>query len=120
MAEKYFGDWADYEGMRADWFPSYRYGDGDVAPDDFPSPEQIIIASYTYEDYSGSAFVIYEKDGKLYEVHGSHCSCYGLEDQWSPEETSWEAIGMRSVSHFEYCFGNDSDGYRRMTELLGK
>lgn len=46
----------------------------------------IIHADYTYEDYSGSAYVLYEQNGKYYEVHGSHCSCMGLEGQWDPEE----------------------------------
>jgi len=48
--------------------------------------ENVLFAEYTYEDYEGYAFVLFEKDGKLYEVHGSHCSCYGLENQWEPEE----------------------------------
>src|SRR4051812_43967563 len=48
----------------------------------------ILAAAYTYEDYSGSALVLYEKDGKLFVNHGGHCSCYGLEDQWSPEEVT--------------------------------
>lgn len=43
---------------------------------------QVIFAAYEYEDYSGSAEVIYVHDGKFYMAHGSHCSCYGLEDQW--------------------------------------
>lgn len=48
----------------------------------------ILYASYTYEDYSGSSEVFFydKRDGKFYEVHGGHCSCYGLEDQWEPEE----------------------------------
>lgn len=37
-------------------------------------------------------WVVFRKEDKLYEVHGSHCSCYGLEGQWSPEETSFEAL----------------------------
>lgn len=53
---------------------------------------EIIVASYTYEDYSGSAYVLFRRDGKLFEVHGGHCSCYGLEGQWEPEETTKEAI----------------------------
>lgn len=52
----------------------------------------ILLASYTYEDYDGTAFVLFLKDGKLFEVHGSHCSCYGLEGQWDPEETTVEAL----------------------------
>jgi len=48
----------------------------------------ILYASYTYEDYSGSSEVYFydKRDGLFYEVHGGHCSCYGLEDQWEPEE----------------------------------
>lgn len=47
----------------------------------------IIQADYTYEDYSGWSNVYFfdKRDNQFYEVHGSHCSCYGLEDQWEPE-----------------------------------
>lgn len=55
----------------------------------------ILFASYGTDNYSGDAFVLFEKDGKLYEVNGSHCSCYGLEGQFEPEETTLEAIEMR-------------------------
>jgi len=55
----------------------------------------VLLAIYTYEDYDGSAFVLFERDGVLYEVNGGHCSCYGLEDQWDPEETSVEALRHR-------------------------
>jgi hypothetical protein len=50
--------------------------------------------------------VIYEKDGQLYEVHGGHCSCYGLEGQWSPEETSKEYL-LGEITRME----NDPNGY---------
>lgn len=61
----------------------------------------VLVASYTYEDYNGDAYVLFERDGKLWEVHGSHCSCYGLSErdycgdartQWEPEETTVEAV----------------------------
>jgi hypothetical protein len=55
----------------------------------------ILFASYGIDNYSGDAFVLFEKDGKLYEVNGSHCSCYGLEGQFEPEETTLEAIETR-------------------------
>jgi len=64
----------------------------------------ILFASYTYEDYSGDAFVLFEKNGKLYEVNGGHCSCYGLEGQWEPEETTLEAIEHRLTKG---TLGND-------------
>ena len=69
---------------------------------------EVLLASYTYEDYSGSAFVLFRRDGDLYEVNGSHCSCYGLAEQdycgtdrtqWEPEETSREALEKRIDSY---------------------
>jgi hypothetical protein len=57
----------------------------------------IIVAAYTYENYSGDAFVLYEKDGQLYEVNDSHCSCNGLRN-WSPEHTSIDAVMLREDS----------------------
>jgi|SRR6478609_1240888 len=65
----------------------------------------IIFAFYTDEDYSGEAFVLFEKEGRLYEVNGSHCSCYGLEDQWEPSETSLEELKYRLVE------GKMGEGY---------
>jgi len=59
----------------------------------------VLLAIYTYEDYDGSSFVLFERDGVLYEVNGGHCSCYGLEDQWDPEETSAEALRLRIVNN---------------------
>jgi len=49
---------------------------------------QILYASYSYEDYSGYATVVYyrESTGKYYEIYGSHCSCFGLEGQWDKDE----------------------------------
>ncbi len=62
----------------------------------------IHLAWYGYGSYSGSSFVLYEKDGKLYEVNGSHCSCHGLEGQWGPEETTLAALAMRQMGENEY------------------
>ena len=56
---------------------------------------EVLLASYTYENYSGDAYVLFRKDGKLYEVNGGHCSCYGLEGQWEPEEVTIESIKHR-------------------------
>ena len=56
---------------------------------------KILLAWYGYGDYDGSAFVLFEHNDKLYEVNGSHCSCYGLEGQWEPEETSVAALRHR-------------------------
>ena len=56
---------------------------------------EILLASYGTPSYEGYAFVLFRRDGKLWEVNGSHCSCYGLEGQWEPEEVSVEALRHR-------------------------
>ena len=57
----------------------------------------ILFASYGSDNYSGDAFVLFEKDGKLYEVNAGHCSCYGLEEQFNPEETTLESLHQRLI-----------------------
>jgi hypothetical protein len=87
----------------------------------------VLLASYTYEDYSGKAFVLYRRDGKLYEVNGGHCSCYGLRDQsyyeegegktqWEPEETSKEALEKRIDN--DYTFDGMRDELRAVLATL--
>jgi len=70
------------------------------APADALDNCEVLFAAYTYENYSGDAFVLYKKDGKFYEVHGSHCSCNGLDGQWEPEETSVAALGLRPYTEW--------------------
>jgi hypothetical protein len=74
----------------------------------------LIVAWYRYEDYSGSAFVVYRdrRDGKIYEVHGGHCSCNGLEGQWEPEE----ALVVELLRRPHYVWEEDVDA--RIREAL--
>ena len=62
---------------------------------DWYENSKILLAEYDNEGYDGQAFVLLERDGKFYEGNGGHCSCFGLEDQWDPEETSVEALRHR-------------------------
>lgn len=84
------------------------------APQDALEGATIHLAWYGYGDYSGASLVVFEKNGKLYEVNGSHCSCFGLEGQWAPEETSWDAIRMRD--YWSMC--DDYAGGLEAKELL--
>lgn len=81
----YFGKWESKEDVAAFF---------DIELQEIEDCE-IIFAEYIDEDYVGNAFVLYRKDKRLYEVNGNHCSCYGLEGQWEPEETLVEAIFKR-------------------------
>lgn len=84
MSKVYFHDWESEK-----W--SGKVG-REAMLEDFSIEEsaldgaEILAAAYTYEDYSGSAYVLFRKDGKLFAVNGGHCSCFGLEGQWEPEE----------------------------------
>ncbi|MFM7025186.1 MAG: hypothetical protein ACKOWC_03890 [Limnohabitans sp.] len=73
---------------------------------------EVLIASYSHGGYEGDAFVLFRKDGKLYEVNAGHCSRYGIEGQWQPEETSVEALRHRldkgRLGRDNYC-GNIFD-----------
>lgn len=102
---KYFANWKSRENLIADFF--YSYGKDAVAPPDFPTDDQIIFAAYGTPSYEGYAFVVYEQDGQLFEVNASHCSCFGLEDQWAPEDTSWKALAARKLSVYD-DFGADT------------
>lgn len=79
---------------------------------------KILYSNYTYEGYSGFGFVIFRRDGKLYEVNGSHCSCYGLEGQWDEEETSKEALLHRLTEG--HMYGVEKDELLAIVKKLRK
>ncbi|MGN6347058.1 MAG: hypothetical protein ACTHME_05085 [Candidatus Nitrosocosmicus sp.] len=52
-------------------------------------PEEVIFAIYDSDGsngYEADSIVIYRNGEKYFIVEGGHCSCYGLEGQWQPEE----------------------------------
>jgi hypothetical protein len=61
---------------------------------------QIIHGEIDNEGYEGRAAILFVNDGKLYWAGGSHCSCYGFEGQWDPDETSIKAV--RHISENGY------------------
>lgn len=79
-----------------------------AAPNDALEGAKVLLAWYGYGEYCGDSLVIFEKDSKLFEVNGSHCSCNGLEGQWQPDETSWKALAMRELSD-HYGGGKEAD-----------
>ncbi len=56
---------------------------------------KVIVAAYDQPDYEGSAFVLLKRGRKYFEVNGSHCSCMGLEEQWSEEEVTLKELRHR-------------------------
>ena len=92
LKDVYLGDWGGLE----DLLRNFQIGKDEV------KGYKVIVAYYSYEDYSGSAFVLLKKGRKYYEVHGSHCSCYGLEGQWSLEESAPLALKYRIEQGHHY------------------
>ena len=61
---------------------------------------------------SSSFFLLKDKiTGELYEIHGSHCSCFGFEGQLQLEPTTLEALKYRikEGGGVFYTGGYDSD-----------
>jgi hypothetical protein len=87
---------------------------------EIPEPEEVILAAYHQESYEGDAWVIYRNGDKYYTVDGGHCSCYGLEGQWKPEEypdakTLFEALDKGDWS---YSYGAKKEHYNAVKDLL--
>lgn len=111
-----------------DWSePRYNGSLGiDALKDDFEIKDNsldganILYASYTQEDYAGNALVVFERDGNLFLVSGGHCSCYGLEGQWEPEETTVEALeNLLDVGGSYYTLGgSDYGGMEKNREAM--
>jgi len=59
----------------------------------------IIFAVYSVDGYEGSSFTVFIKDNTLYSVFGTHCSCYGLENQWDPEKVNMVEV-VDNISNF--------------------
>lgn len=96
-----------YLGEFSGW-PDVVSNYGNPCPEAEPS---FVIATYDYESYEGSSYSSYEgsstviisNDGIEFEVvEGSHCSCYGLEDQW--KTTTHSAAEIRKMMGATYGF----------------
>jgi hypothetical protein len=87
----YFGDFENW----ADVQRSFEMQD--------PEPDEVFYADYDQPPYEGYAFVAFRRGDKYFTAHGSHCSCYGLEGQWAPEqyddkEQFTKCLGLRNDS----------------------
>ena len=69
---------------------------------------------------STSYFLVREKTtGALFEVRGSHCSCYGFEDQWELEAVELAALKARAKKGETRMFpgGYDEDAEKNQTAI---
>lgn len=125
MSRRYFGNWTGVEGIREDfadsrewWNNRERLHEPKLVGAPEIKDEEVLLAIYDTPGYEGHAFVLFERDGKLFEVHGGHCSCCGLEGQWEPEETSWAAIAMRPDHDIDYAVREDREALAALRDLV--
>jgi hypothetical protein len=107
---KYFGGFSDPDDIKRNFQPEET--------DIFPTEEEILYADYGGGGYDGAAIVIFEKDGQLYEVTGSHCSCYGLEGQWGPDKISWKQLAMRPRDNWPQTYDFEPDSRAFIWNLI--
>ena len=88
---KYFNSWETIDDIHEDFIDYGEWNEGKRLKD-FPTDEEILFASYEQGGYDGDSLVLYRRDGKLYYNSASHCSCYGLEGQWNPDEVIPEQL----------------------------
>ncbi len=91
MTQRYFANFENVDDIKREFAP-YNGSDSDL---DLLKDEEVLFAGYGTPGYEGYALVIFQRDGKLYEASGSHCSCNGLEGTWGPDEVTWPALAMR-------------------------
>lgn len=71
---------------------------------------RFVFAEYEEPDYEGYATVITSADGRKFSVvEGSHCSCYGLEDQWESTEHNETEIKKMMEATYGFFHRNRED-----------
>lgn len=95
MSPIYLGDWNNLSELAADFCDDRFQHDCASSFEASLGDLEILLSYYSCEGYEGDAFVLFRKDGKLYEVNVGHCSCSGLEGQWEPEETTVTSMRHR-------------------------
>ena len=108
VVEEFFDRPYDYEGRK------YKNVELPFNVDDI----EVLLAYYSCEGYEGTAFVLYKQDGELFEVNGGHCSCNGLEGQWTPEPTTKQALEHRMVKGNDWTFGGFKNELKTVLENL--
>ena len=115
----FLNDWKSKQDMVRDFTGTYY---NDKIPMDQFEHVDVLLASYSYRYYSGDAFVLFRdnRDGLLYEVHGSHCSCYGLEGQWRPELCDLESLRHRLKQGTLGCSYSGNEFKSELGEILDR
>lgn len=67
------------------------------------APFEVLVAIECDHGYESDNWFLLQKGSRLFENHGSHCSCYGYEDQWKPEPTTRKYLKSKNFSCSGEC-----------------
>lgn len=111
MMEIYQGSFSSWKNVVLE-FHGLNYADEEKqnnALEIEPEPDQVLLATYGGGGYDGDAVVCYRRGEDYFIVEGSHCSCYGLEDQWQPEKYSKDIFLEVLDRKIEGCWNEGGD-----------
>ena len=77
---------------------------------------EILFATYEQGSYDGHSVVIFKRNNILYLVDAGHCSCYGLEGLFNPDETDWGMLITLNATSM--CWDFESDARDALYNLL--
>lgn len=117
MEQLFLGDLTGFtnEQVRSHIVDAYQISDADLARFD------VLVAYESVGAYGcdSSAWLLLKERNthKLFENHASHCSCYGFEGQFNPEET---AVDYLFSEHFNFSTGGygDSADFGRARDFI--
>lgn len=85
-----------------------------------PEPEKVYLAIYGGGSYDGDALVAYRQGNRYFTVEGGHCSCYGLEGQWNPEEYQDRDLFLKSLDRRIEQAWDESSEYPTSSKTIWK
>lgn len=83
---------------QADVLKTFEDYDYSKTPHEVPIADaehiEVLFAVLDSASYEECAFVLFrdKRDGELYTIEASHCSCNGFEGQWCPVKTTVPAL----------------------------
>jgi len=97
LGQRIFGN-TSYESLKASCTPYVHVELGESRVVDFPKfpkEEEILFAHIDEDSYEGSFHMVWRRDGKLFEMRNSHCSCNSYSDDFD----SWKNLQPISLAY---------------------
>lgn len=112
--------------------PDGAYSDGRQTPQamerarQWLSTAQVLVAYESVGAYGcdSSGYFLFFRDGKYYEIHAGHCSCFGFAGQFQPRETSLAYLSSDKfnvgVGGYDTSSGENEDAIRAFVRTLSQ